>query len=110
MTELKILSLHVKEDYLDLSNVVLEVSWCLSKKLPYQGPEGEDMFINMGNISVLDDPDPSTYNEFDNLTEELVKSWVTKTPEYLSTLYEVEKEYRLKTLVNVVVKDPPWNN
>jgi hypothetical protein len=110
MEKLLILSLHVVEDYNELTDVVLEVVWQLSKKLPYQGPTGEDMFITVGATTILDDPTPGQFTPYSELAVNDVETWVRSSQEFKDKALELEKEYRARTIFNMVVKDLPWGS
>lgn len=108
MEKLTIQSLHILEEYNNLNNVVMEVVWQLSKKLPYQGPNSEDMFVFAGSTTILDDPDPSKFISFNELQSENIESWIRSSQEFKDKQIQLEKEYRSRTIFNMIVKDPPW--
>ena len=64
--------------------------------------EGESQYAKVN----LPEPNEKNYTPYEELTEEMVLSWVTKTPEYERAVFLVEK--RLQEKAEIVEPPLPW--
>jgi len=64
--------------------------------------EGESQYAKVN----LPEPNKENYTPYEELTEEMVLSWVTKTPEYERAVFLVNK--RLEKKAEIVEPPLPW--
>lgn len=65
--------------------------------------EGESQYARVN----LPEPDEENYTPYEELTEKMVLSWVTDTPEYERAVFLVEK--RLKEEAEIEEPPLPWD-
>ena len=64
--------------------------------------EGENQYAKVN----LPEPDEENYTPYEELTEEMVLSWIADTPEYERAVFLVEK--RLQEKAEIIEPPLPW--
>lgn len=89
----------------ELTNVVSGVSWAMSAQDDSTPPNS----FSVNRTTSFGAPDPENFVPYNELTEDIVKSWIYSTTEYMNTqVFLMNKIYQLQQS-NTKVLPLPWS-